>query len=194
MPNVVPLRAGRHNHALELYATGFNAWNQLVLTDPDKPEREEGEQQREVQLEPPGKLYDDLFTFVKVLAGQEMARPESYLSFTRVQMGDSCCLSGSEPAMIESLEFGDLNCMTARCANGALLVCDPAAFQKLSKYPSLRAWRFFKDEATWEVRSQVKEMSAYDTGFVVLYEDGTVDTLGDSRFEECLGRDATPTS
>jgi predicted metal-dependent phosphoesterase TrpH len=37
-----------------------------------------------------------------------------------------------------------------------------------------------------------KQLVAYEAGFAILYEDGTVATLGDPRYPECLGRDITP--
>lgn len=37
----------------------------------------------------------------------------------------------------------------------------------------------------------VAKTAAYDTGFMVLYTDGTVATMGDPRFPECLGRDVS---
>lgn len=41
-------------------------------------------------------------------------------------------------------------------------------------------------------KAQPKQLVAYEAGFAILYEDGTVATLGDPRYPECLGRDITP--
>lgn len=40
----------------------------------------------------------------------------------------------------------------------------------------------------------VREVAAYEAGFVVLFQDGTVATLGDARYQECLARDITQES
>ena len=39
-----------------------------------------------------------------------------------------------------------------------------------------------------------KQLAAFESGFAILYEDGTVETLGDPRYPECLGRDVTSES
>lgn len=36
-----------------------------------------------------------------------------------------------------------------------------------------------------------KQLVAFESGFAILYEDGAVETLGDPRYPECLGRDVT---
>ena len=50
------------------------------------------------------------------------------------------------------------------------------------------------NERVYKCDQTVKQIEAFDTGFVILYEDGTVATMGDPRFENCLGRIVTETA
>lgn len=43
-------------------------------------------------------------------------------------------------------------------------------------------------------KSPVQEVAAYEAGFLFLFEDGTVATLGDARYQECLARDISQES
>lgn len=61
------LRAAADDVAMELYATGFNAWNQLTFNPP-----------RLGRAEQP----DDIFIFTKVLSGNRLDRPKARLSYT----------------------------------------------------------------------------------------------------------------
>jgi alpha-tubulin suppressor-like RCC1 family protein len=61
--------------------------------------------------------------------------------------------------------------------------------QAIVQYPSLAAWRANKHTETWPCKSPVRQIAAYDTGFVILLEDGTVLSCGDLRFPDCLGRE-----
>lgn len=58
-------RAGAADDAMELYAAGFNAWNQLIF-EPSMIEEEP----------------DDLHVFTKVLGAQTISRPLSHLCYT----------------------------------------------------------------------------------------------------------------
>lgn len=59
----------------------------------------------------------------------------------------------------------------------------------LQKYPSIaEAARQTTPVASWPYEVPVTQIVAYNAGFVILLEDGTVDTMGDPRFEDCLGR------
>lgn len=61
----LPVRAAASDEALEIYATGFNAWNQLTF-NPLPTDQEP----------------DDLFSFAKVLASQSSGRVVPGLSYT----------------------------------------------------------------------------------------------------------------
>lgn len=88
--------------------------------------------------------------------------------------GLQAALASAENALGESL--------TATHGNG-----------QLHKYPSPDevATGSRQEEQTWPCPSPVKQMAAWDAGWVVLYEDGSVATMGDGRFEDCLGREVT---
>jgi hypothetical protein len=59
----------------------------------------------------------------------------------------------------------------------------------LVKYRSLEACKAHDPVQTWPCRQPVKQVAAFDVGFVILYADGSVATLGDPRYEDCLGRE-----
>lgn len=61
----VNLRAAEDDVAMELYATGFNAWNQLYF-EPLTPDEEP----------------NDIFEFTKVLSGRNLDRVEAHLTYT----------------------------------------------------------------------------------------------------------------
>lgn len=65
----------------------------------------------------------------------------------------------------------------------------------LERYATRADYISKRDPSTrWPREQPVRQIAAYDAGFVVLYEDGTVATLGDARYVECLGRDMTTES
>jgi hypothetical protein len=61
--------------------------------------------------------------------------------------------------------------------------------QAIVQYPSLAAWKANKGPEIWPCKSLVRQIAAYDTGFVILLENGTVLSCGDPRFRDCLGRE-----
>lgn len=70
----------------------------------------------------------------------------------------------------------------------------PEAQKVLVKYASRSAIEAENRQRSWRCKSPVRTIAAFDAGFVILYQDGTVATLGDARFEDCLGRDITDDS
>jgi hypothetical protein len=61
----LPVPTPSSDQTMELYATGFNAWNQLTF-DPSPADEEP----------------DDVFTFTKVLTAKSIGRISSELSYT----------------------------------------------------------------------------------------------------------------
>ncbi|KAF7563099.1 hypothetical protein G7046_g1038 [Stylonectria norvegica] len=183
-----PLRAATGDDAMELYATGFNAWNQLIF-DAAKPNEENKEP-------------DDIFRFIKVLGEHTLERPFAHLCYTSVQRDSHWCLAGATPSPL-TLDIQRIVPSSAEAANGAILTieCEEVDLSSLGKplhplvrYPSISAWESRSDAQSWPSKVPVKQIAAYDTGFVILYEDGSVSTLGDPRFEDCLGRDVSDSS
>lgn len=61
----LPVRLAQTDDATELYATGFNAWNQLIFDS------------SAVKHEP-----DDIFSFTKILGTQRLDRVVSQMCYT----------------------------------------------------------------------------------------------------------------
>ncbi|KAH7149887.1 regulator of chromosome condensation 1/beta-lactamase-inhibitor protein II [Dactylonectria estremocensis] len=178
------LRAVATDDATELYATGFNAWNQLIF-EPSMIEEEP----------------DDLYSFTKVLGAHTISRPLAHLCYTVVRRDEAKCLAGSHPSATINLDTGEKDIFDhahAISADGAILTIedqDPGhSGQSIVKYPSASAWKSGTEGQSWLCKSPVRQMAAYDAGFVVLHEDASVFTLGDGRFEDCLGRDINDSS
>ncbi|VZI13811.1 unnamed protein product [Fusarium fujikuroi] len=135
----IPVRIPSTDQTMDLYATGFNAWNQLTFdTSP-------------VDEEP-----DDVFAFTKVLAAEAVGRIASQLSYTVLTAQESDC--------------SPLN-------------------HAIARYPSLAAWKANKSTDSWPCKAAVRQITAYDAGFIILLEDQTVLSCGDPRFRDCLGRE-----
>ncbi|KAM0554778.1 hypothetical protein ACHAPJ_006850 [Fusarium lateritium] len=66
--------------------------------------------------------------------------------------------------------------------------------QAVVGYPTLAAWDANESTNTWPCTSPVLQIVAYDSGFVILLEDGSVLTCGDPRFRDCLGREVDESS
>ncbi|CCT74099.1 uncharacterized protein FFUJ_09878 [Fusarium fujikuroi IMI 58289] len=135
----IPVRIPSTDQTMDLYATGFNAWNQLTFdTSP-------------VDEEP-----DDVFAFTKVLAAEAVGRIASQLSYTfnKIQPG-------------------------------------PSLDHPLASFFTVKTTKDFC--STLQVLSQgmaaVRQITAYDAGFIILLEDQTVLSCGDPRFRDCLGRE-----
>ncbi|RDA89862.1 hypothetical protein CP533_0406 [Ophiocordyceps camponoti-saundersi (nom. inval.)] len=165
---------------MSLFSAGFNACGQLSL-DAD-----------ESRAEP-----DDLFSFTQVLRGESIERPVARLSYTLVRVDGRLRMAGIGP---EDEDVQEAACLFAEAANGEVLVAqresalianEEESEKPLLKYASFAAWRAGEVQQSWTPSSPVRTIAAYYTGFVVLYQDGTVATLGDARFEDCLGRNVT---
>ncbi|RFU80701.1 hypothetical protein TARUN_1469, partial [Trichoderma arundinaceum] len=172
---------------MDLFATGFNAWNQLSIS------HSAGQ-----KILPDGTLQDsggephDLYEFTKVLSATDIERPVSRLTYTIVRQDGHLAVAGSGPRT-EELEF---LYTSAESASGELLTIvqdqNGDDSNKLVKYSSLSSWRTGSEpESIFPCTPPATQIAAFDTGFVILHSDGAVSTFGDARFEACLGRDIT---
>lgn len=75
----------------------------------------------------------------------------------------------------------------AEAANGEILTVQDG--QLLVKYSGIESLRARHPLKSWPLTgAAVRTIAAFHAGFVILYQDGTVATTGDARFEDCLGR------
>ncbi|EWG52519.1 hypothetical protein FVEG_11253 [Fusarium verticillioides 7600] len=180
----LPVRTPSSDQTMELYATGFNAWNQLTF-DPSPADEEP----------------DDVFTFTKVLTAKSIGRIASELSYTVAQQDTTWAIAGSSPGQFLHREDSQgllFDFPSAISGDGKVLVaqesdCSPSNHATV-QYPSLAAWKANKNTGSWPCKSAVRQIKAYDAGFVILLEDGTVLSCGDPRFRDCLGREVDESS
>ncbi|KAM0261032.1 hypothetical protein ACHAQJ_002471 [Trichoderma viride] len=161
---------------MDLFATGFNAWEQLSFNH-----------HVSLKEEP-----HDLYCFTKVLSATAIERPVSRLTYTIVRQDGCLVVAGLGPET-EDVEF---LYTSAETASGELLTIvhddqdGSDDSNKLVKHSSLSSWRAGSGpEAVFPCTPLATHIAAFNTGFVILYSDGSVSTFGDSRFEDCLGRD-----
>ena len=113
-----------------------------------------------------------------------------------MQRNDTWALAGSCPSKLPYRE-ADSKCLfdlpNAESGDGKVLTVQNLdsehPTQAIVQYPSLAAWRANKHTEKWSCKSPVRQIAAYDTGFLILLEDGTVLSCGDLRFSDCLGRE-----
>ncbi|KAF5006761.1 hypothetical protein FDECE_6883 [Fusarium decemcellulare] len=178
----LPVRAAPADDALQLHAAGLNAWNQLTF------------ETSSVEDEP-----DDIFSFANVLEAQQIGRIEAQMSYTAVHRNKTWCLAGAFPdgllgvgSTTESL----FDRPSAISADGKVLTVAQRdeqdaleSSQAIVEYPHLAAWKANESTHCWSSKSKVRQIAAYDAGFIILHEDGSVSTAGDPRFPDCLGRE-----
>ncbi|RGP76086.1 e3 ubiquitin- ligase herc6 [Fusarium longipes] len=164
---------------MSLYATGFNAWNQLNF-----------------EPAPASQEPDDLFTFVKVIANKTIGRVISGISYTAVQQNDEWTFAGSCPGKLLYREANNaclFDSPNAESGDGKVVTVQDLISehpsQAILQYSSLAAWKADKCTEIWPCNSPISQIAAYETGFVILLKNGTVLSCGDHRFGDCLGRE-----
>ncbi|QPC71780.1 hypothetical protein HYE68_002532 [Fusarium pseudograminearum] len=161
----LPIHSPTPDKAMTLYATGFNAWNQLNF-----------------ESSPTDQEPDDLFTFTNALTEK-----------TILQQNNTWVFAGSHPGKLLYREANTclFNTPNAESGDGKVLNGQSSS---IVQYTSLAAWKANKCTETWPCESLVRQIAAYDTGFVILLENGTVLSCGDPRFRDCLGREVDESS
>ncbi|KAH6848306.1 regulator of chromosome condensation 1/beta-lactamase-inhibitor protein II [Chaetomium sp. MPI-CAGE-AT-0009] len=158
-----------------LYATGFNAWNQL-------------------QFEPPGvDEPDDISSFSCVLRGDDDDCIRSFFSYTRVNLKNGACrVAGMVPKDHEKLRMADDSKQThtnfVEASNGIVVVHDGK--DTFYQYPSIHALLSNNGQShSFPGFPNITQLVAYETGFAALSSTGHAWTWGDERYTACLGRE-----
>ncbi|KAG5930093.1 hypothetical protein E4U53_002306 [Claviceps sorghi] len=175
---------------MALYAAGFNAWKQLQFGNV-----------------PSGHDPPDIFTFSQVLTDDALQRPRAGLHYTLVcgQSGRHVACAGYAAGSATDLDHMDT---TFVAGNGLTLTLQPDESPigpqgeprkapcriGILKYESYEDCKAGRGPVALPWKGPVQEVAAYEAGFVVLFQDGTVATLGDGRYQECLARDITQQS
>ncbi|KAH6622799.1 regulator of chromosome condensation 1/beta-lactamase-inhibitor protein II [Chaetomium tenue] len=160
-----------------LYATGFNAWNQLQFeTFGDN--------------EP-----DDIPSFTCVLRRDEDDCVRPFFSYTRVNLKNGGCrVAGLVPKSHERLRTADGRAYTnfVEASNGVVVVHDGK--DTLYQYPSIHDLLSNGQCHSFPNFPNITQLVAYETGFAALSSAGSVWTWGDERYTACLGRELTVSS
>ncbi|KFH40749.1 X-linked retinitis pigmentosa GTPase regulator-like protein [Hapsidospora chrysogenum ATCC 11550] len=166
---------------MKLYASGFNAWNQLVFDEED------------IRDEP-----DDIRSFDVVLEGGDIELPISRLSYTLVTRDSKLLKAGcSTPTDDQELNLARSGAENAQVevpttTGGCTAARSGPLLRKLADSEALRTG---STSHSWSWGAYgIKQIVAFDAGWVILYDEGTVATLGDARFEDCLAREVTSKS
>ena len=123
------------------------------------------------------------------------------LTDIKVRKDGILCMAGlsvESPGVSLETEFPPVS---ARTANGISIEARPYSVGNnvevsgyvLSKHTSLTSHLSCVKQQSWIYNAPISQIAAFDTGFVILHSNGTVSTLGDPRFEDCLGREVSGT-
>ncbi|KAM3513538.1 hypothetical protein MY11210_002825 [Beauveria gryllotalpidicola] len=146
---------------MELFAAGCNAWAQLEF-DPFLAGNSA-----------------DLTEFTKIAVGQTMQKPVSRLAYTLIQNDDRFLIAGYFPDPNMAPRAASF---VMRANGDSLRPLGSSVFEiSISKGGAVDTDKMY-------AKMPVKQIAALDTGFVFLYEDGAVATMGDARFPQVLGR------
>ncbi|KAL3422425.1 hypothetical protein PVAG01_06581 [Phlyctema vagabunda] len=159
---------------MELWACGFNAWNQLQF---------EGRLPAQPQ---------DLHAFQCILRDDDITILKTSLSATLVQTSSGRCQMAGLPD--ESLQYcteKGHGCKSVAIAGNEKVAA--VSESRIAQYDSLQAY-LVEDGHVLEEDADIAAIAANQTTFTALSKDGTVLTWGDSRYEACLGRDVSEDS
>ena len=68
---------------------------------------------------------------------------------------------------------------------------DKPSARQLSKFDNVADYKSKTCSQSWPCDKPVRQIVAFDVGWVILHTDGSVATLGDPRYGDCLGREIT---
>ncbi|KAI9155406.1 E3 ISG15--protein ligase Herc6 [Paramyrothecium foliicola] len=171
---------------MELFATGFNAWNQLEF------------RQNAASKDEP----HDYFEFAKVLHGHVIERPLATLCYTLARVDGRIVRAGASD--VNNYKFAS-EYGVVETAGGLAFTTNASSILESTDeggMPKQGFWQYSRtttESGQYSVEffpshSPVRQIAAFDVGAIILHEDGSVATLGDPRFEDCLGREPTDES
>ncbi|KAJ6782578.1 hypothetical protein PWT90_05694 [Aphanocladium album] len=144
---------------MQVYAAGCNAWGQLEFDTLGM---------------------SDVSKFTKIMSGSTIEKPVSRLVYTLIKVDGKYRIAGR---FLDAAQAPTAASLAMR-ANGDVL--RPQEGRAYVSIVTRREGQARKD--TFSVHGIVKQMAAFDTGFVILYENGRIATMGDPRFPAPLGR------
>ncbi|KAK8094549.1 regulator of chromosome condensation 1/beta-lactamase-inhibitor protein II [Apiospora hydei] len=162
---------------MELYASGNNAWNQLVFGGVESASNEP----------------TDFASFQLVLRDPVIERPHASLACTCVNTSNGIQTAGFPEDWMQSQSLKDrvLQSLAAIAGNGTIAVYDG---QAVRQYQSVSHFQHGTAQRVFTSMRNVSQIVAYETGFAALSTTGQVWTWGDERYEACLCRDVSDVS
>ncbi|KAH8888300.1 RCC1/BLIP-II [Thozetella sp. PMI_491] len=161
---------------MELYATGFNAWNQLRFDGANTTNTTDPE---------------DLSGFTCVLQDDAIDGLRPYFSYTLVNTAAGLRSAGLVPKEDAALHTANHNAYLdlVQAANGVVAVYDGTG--NIHQYSSMGDLVLGRKQAIYSGFPRLVSLVAYDAGFAALSATGRVWTWGDERYGACLGREVT---
>ncbi|OAA69618.1 Regulator of chromosome condensation/beta-lactamase-inhibitor protein II [Cordyceps fumosorosea ARSEF 2679] len=153
---------------MALYAAGSNCWGQLDF-------------QRSTETG------FDLTRFTEVISANEIERPKSGKVYSLARVDGRFLVAAHVRDQISISDVANV----AFTANGNTILNGWHENFLTSEYFDAEGNSHSK---IITLRKPAKQVVAYDTGFVILYEDGVVATMGDARFYAPLGRTPSPST
>ncbi|KAI1266147.1 regulator of chromosome condensation 1/beta-lactamase-inhibitor protein II [Xylariaceae sp. FL1019] len=158
---------------MEILATGFNAWNQLVFRASDENPEEP----------------DDLSSFQRVLTDELVEIQYISLSCTVVKTSAGVIHAGYKDAILKLPGLIDklFSSTAAIAGNESIAIYD--GDQTITQYASTSAFTTSEAQHTFTDLKEIIQLVSYETGYAALSKDGQVFTWGDERYASCLGRE-----
>ncbi|CAN8103595.1 unnamed protein product [Discula destructiva] len=159
---------------VELYASGFNAWNQLSFGHHD---------------DWTGGNVDDFRHFTCILRSDAITQVQALLSYTILKCNGITRLAGCCTKIHAVLRSQDptQELSLAEASNESVATIDRAgAIHQFSTFHDLANG---KQGQTFPDLPACAQVIAYETGFAALTSRGSVYTWGDERYGACLGRE-----
>ncbi|KAG9256638.1 regulator of chromosome condensation 1/beta-lactamase-inhibitor protein II [Emericellopsis atlantica] len=157
---------------MRLFAAGFNTWNQLVF-DPSL-----------IKSEP-----EDLTEAEVILENANVQVIAIWPAHTLLRTDQ-----GLQQAGASTIQPSDVTEFTKIIVNGA---GEGLKFENKTHGSSIRIFTTFGtalddiQRGQWDFDKTISQVAPYDVGWVILFDDGSVGTVGDPRFADCLGREVT---
>ncbi|ETS77376.1 hypothetical protein PFICI_11250 [Pestalotiopsis fici W106-1] len=159
---------------MQLYTSGFNAWDQLNFG--------KGEQKSEEQP-------SDYRDFVEVFADDRIDKVWASLTAVRVESSNGTHVAGCLEDWCDTQS--DIFSPTVAVTGAYWLAAYGRNTKTVHQYQSPNHYLEGQIHDIFHDLGNIIQITSYETGFVALSDEGKVWSWGDGRFSACLGREVT---